>query len=153
MPRIVRAEYLSYYSSARNSDKLFNVFLIINDDNTYTCVTENGRRGSKLVLRTLCEKVRREIAEQKMWRKVSEKRNHGSTPYQDESFGFNYSQIVKDIGFNQSNFNSFPTTDQSENSIDVKSNVIEFPTSNAKKPSKSKRHGILNTEQLESLEI
>lgn len=153
MPTIIRAEYLSYYNLRRNSDKLFNVFLIINDDGTYSCVTENGRRGSKLVLRTLCEKERREVAERKMWQKVSEKRNHGSTPYRAESFGSNYSQIVKEIGFSQSNFESVTTENLPENSIKAKSNVIEFPTENVKKQVKSKQNGILNTEQLESLEI
>jgi len=94
MPTIIRAEYLSYYNRLRNSDKLFNVFLILADDNTYSCLTENGRRGSGLVCRTVCENVRRETAESKFWEKVREKRNHRDTPYSNENSGSVYSQIV-----------------------------------------------------------
>jgi hypothetical protein len=150
MPTIVRAEYLGYYNRLRNSDKLFNVFLILADDGTYRCLTENGRRGSNLVRRVVCENVRREQAEQKFWEKVRDKRNHGSTPYTDESFGYSYSQIASQYSIN-SQTESATATNQVKVS-QPKQNVIAFPVEKIqnKKPNAS---GILNSEQFDSLEI
>jgi hypothetical protein len=150
MPTIVRAEYLGYYNRLRNSDKLFNVFLILADDGTYRCLTENGRRGSNLVRRVVCENVRREQAEQKFWEKVRDKRNHGSTPYTDESFGYSYSQIASQYSIN-SQTESATATNQVKVS-QPKQNVITFPVEKIqnKKPNAS---GILNSEQFDSLEI
>ena len=150
MPTIVRAEYLGYYNRLRNSDKLFNVFLILADDGTYRCLTENGRRGSNLVRRVVCENVRREQAEQKFWEKVREKRNHGSTPYTDESFGYSYSQLASQYSIN-SQTESATATNQVKVS-QPKQNVIAFPVEKIqnKKPNAS---GILNSEQFDSLEI
>lgn len=151
MPTIIRAEYLSYYNSSRNSDKLFNVFLILADDGSYSCLTENGRRGSSLVCRTICDNVRRETAENKFWEKVREKRNHRETPYTNESFGSNYSQIASQFKFSQPNdsvkTNELKTTES-------KTNVIAFPIKESQKTSpKLKPAGILNSEQFNSLEI
>ena len=150
MPTIIRAEYLSYSNRLRNSDKLFNIFLILTEDNTYSCLTENGRRGNHLVRRTVCENVRRETAEGKFWEKVREKRNHRDTPYTNESFGSNYSQIASQYPFNSQSNNSLKTNELK--TVESKTNVIAFPVeksqSNLPKPS-----GILNTNQLDSLEI
>jgi hypothetical protein len=150
MPTIIRAEYLSYYNSFRNSDKLFNVFLVLADDGTYSCLTENGRRGSNLVRRTVCENVRRETAEQKFWEKVREKRNHRETPYTDESIGYSYSQIASQYGFNTQPENAVAT--KQVQTVQPKENVIVFPIEkvNTKKPNAG---GILNSNQFDSLEI
>ena len=157
MPTIICAEYLSYYNSSRNSDKLFNIFLIRNDDNTYSCLTENGRRGSSLVRRTVCENVRRETAETKFWEKVREKRNHRETPYTNESFGGNYSQIASQANFNSESNTANKTTETktTETKTDEsKTNVIAFPTERIEKERKQPQtNGILNTEQFDSLEF
>lgn len=150
MPTIIRAEYLSYYNRSRNSDKLFNVFLILADDGTYSCLTENGRRGSNLVRRTVCEKVRRETAEQRFWEKVREKRNHGSTPYSDESLGYSYSQIASQYSLNSQSQNAM--SPKQLKTVQPKENVIAFPVEKVqiKKPNAG---GILNSDQFDSLEI
>jgi len=152
MPIIIRAEYLSFYNRLRNSDKLFNVFLILADDGTYSCLTENGRRGSNLVRRTVCDEARRERAEQKFWEKVREKRNHRETPYTDESFGYSYSQIASQYSFN-SQSGSAITANKVKGS-EPQENVIAFPVekinNQIKKPNTK---GILNSEQFDSLEI
>ena len=62
MPQIVRAEYLKYYNPSRNSDKIFNVFLIEDEDGTFSCISEYGRRGNKLVRDSLCTRASREVA-------------------------------------------------------------------------------------------
>lgn len=152
MSTLVRAEYLSYYNPSRNSDKLFNVFLILDEDGTYRCLTENGRRGNSLVCRTVCEKVRRERAEQSFWEKVREKRNHRETPYSNEPFGLNYSQTASLYASNQQP-DQLTVRSETEK-VEPKTNVIEFPfeksESRAKKP---KPGGILNSEQFDSLEF
>ena len=150
MPKIVRAEYLSYYNRLRNSDKLFNVFLILADDGTYSCLTENGRRGSNLVRRTVCENVRRERAEQRFWEKVREKRNHGSTPYTDESFGYNYSQLASQYSFDTQPENAVAKTQVK--TVKSKENVIAFPVEKVN-TKKANLNGILNSDQFDSLEI
>lgn len=150
MPTIIRAEYLSYYNSSLNSDKLFNVFLILGDDNNYSCLTENGRRGSSLVCRTICENVRRETAESKFWEKVREKRNHRDTPYSTESTGSNYSQIASQYHFISQSNNSVKTDEIK--TFEAKTDVIEFPN-NQRQPPKPKPTGILNSDQFDSLEL
>jgi hypothetical protein len=152
MPTIIRAEYLSYYNSSRNSDKVFNIFLILADNDTYSCLTENGRRGSTLVRRTVCENVRRETAEGKFWEKVREKRNHRDTPYTNETFGSNYSQIAT-----QYSFNSEPNNFVKNNELkpaELKTNVIAFPVEKSQsQPPKPNSSGILNSDQFDSLEF
>lgn len=164
MPRIVRAEFLSYYNSARNSDKLFNVFLIEDDDGTYRCVSEYGRRGTNLVRDTLCSKTTRPNAESHLRQKLSAKRNHRETPYTNEPFGFNYSPLAREYGFTaaQSSFILPPdavqptaaTTTPSGSKSESKRKVIQFPVEKTEKPrQKPKPTGILNQEQFDSLEI
>ena len=152
MPVIIRAEYLSHYNRHRNSDKLFNVFLILADDDTYSCLTENGRRGSSLVRRTVCEAVWRETAESKFWEKVREKRNHRDTPYTNEPFGNNYSQIASQYPFNSQSNDSLKTNELK--TVEPKTNIISFPVEKSQnQPKKSVPGGILNSEQFDSLEF
>lgn len=159
MPHIVRAEFLSYYNSARNSDKVFNVFLIEDDDGTFRCVSEYGRRGNNLVRDTLCTKQRRETVESKLRLKLAAKRNHKETPYTDDAFGQNISPLAREYGFNQAgsgNVNSNRANQPSPtvSPVQPKSNVIAFPAENKEiKRNKPKQTGILNKEQFDSLEI
>ena len=160
MPRIVRAEFLSYYNVRRNSDKLFNVFVIEDDDGTFRAVSEHGRRGNNLIRDTLCTRATRDFAESKLRQKLTAKRNHRETPYTDEPFGFNYSGLTREYGYNSrtenaalnSNQTAQPTAARSASA--TKANVIAFPA--AKKETsqrKPKLAGIINQEQFDSLEI
>lgn len=159
MPRIVRAEFLSYYNSARNSDKVFNVFLIEDDDGSYACVSEYGRRGTNLVRDTLCTRATRASAESHLRQKLFAKRNHRETPYTDEPFGYNYSPIAGEYGFNSAQSSFIPPVDANQTTASGKSpepkrNVIAFPAEKTEKPrQKPKPSGILNQEQFDSLEI
>lgn len=159
MPRIHRAEFLSYYNARRNSDKLFNVFLIEDDDGTFRCASENGRRGTTLVRRTLCSKTTRPNAERHLRQKLSAKRNHRETPYTDEPFGFNYSPLAREYNFAsaQGSFILPAETNQpaaSGKSSEPKRNIIAFPSEKTEKTrQKPKPTGILNQEQFDSLEI
>lgn len=159
MPRIVRAEFLSYFNSAKNSDKVFNIFLIEDDNGTFRCVTEYGRRGNRLVHDTLCASQSREAAESKLRQKLITKRNHRETPYSDDAFGFNYSQVAGEYDFSSSSGESNANrTNQSavepQNSVRRKAKVIEFPTEKKEvRRQKPEQTGILNKNQFDSLEI
>jgi len=160
MPSIIRAEYLSYYNSARNSDKLFNIFLIQEDDGTFSCLTENGRRGSNLVRRTLCSKSGRATAESKFRQKLDDKRYHRDTPYKDESFGANYSQIAGEYRSNQSPSENI-SVNQINNGKSVNTSahpnggkIITFPVEKKEKlREQPKQSGILNSDQFDALEL
>lgn len=159
MPRIVRAEFLSYYNSARNSDKIFNVFLIEDDDGSYACVSEYGRRGTNLVRDTLCTRATRTSAESHLRQKLFAKRNHRETPYTDEPFGYNYSPIAREYGFNSTQSSFIPPAETNQTTasgkkLEPKRNVIAFPAEKTEKSrQKPKPSGILNQEQFDSLEI
>ena len=63
MPEIVRAEFLKYHNPSRNSDKVFNIFLIEEAGGTFACVTEYGRRWTRLIRDTLCAGASQAAAE------------------------------------------------------------------------------------------
>lgn len=163
MPRIHRAEFLSYYNARRNSDKLFNVFVIEDDDGTFRCVSEYGRRDNNLVRDTLCTKATREFAESKLRQKLSAKRNHRETPYTNEAFGSNYSQIAREYGYgNQTALESRagnPNSARRQTSTKgtaptPKPNVITFPVEKKETlRTEPKPAGIFNQGQFDSLEI
>jgi hypothetical protein len=162
MPQIVRAEFLSYYNPRRNSDKIFNVFVIETDDGYFSCVSEYGRRGNNLVRDTLCTGATREFAESKLRQKLNAKRNHRETPYTDEPFGSNYSQIARDYGYNNRTSESSETNSNlasrqsvaTENQPAPKPNLIQFPTEKkVNLRNKPQSPGIFNQGQFDSLEI
>ncbi len=158
MPRIIRAEFLSYYNSRRNSDKLFNVFVVEDDDGTFRCIAERGRRGTNLVRDVLCSRATRDFAMSKLRQKIFDKRNHRETPYTDETFGSNYSQFARELGFNAArngSIGSNQVNQQSPPSIPPRrENIIAFPPEKREKPRQQpKQSGILNQEQFDSLEI
>ncbi len=162
MPQIVRAEFLSYYNSRRNSDKLFNVFVIEDDGGTFRAVSEYGRRGTNLVRDVLCTRATRDFAMSKLRQKLNAKRNHRETPYTDEPFGYNYSQIAREYDYGNrmtesSQINSNQANGQSvnmENSRAAKAKVIAFPVEKNEIPrTEPKPAGIFNQKQFDSLEI
>ena len=161
MPRIIRAEFLSYYNSRRNSDKLFNVFVVEDDDGTFRCIAERGRRGTNLVRDVLCTREARYVAEGKMRQKVFAKRNHRETPYTIEPFGSNYSQLAREYSYSGTQSENVGTNQTSQatpariaTTTSPKENVIEFPSEKKLKlRQQPKQSGILNQEQFDSLEI
>ena len=161
MRRIIRAEFLSYYNQRRNSDKLFNVFVVEDDDGTFRCIAERGRRGTRLVRDVLCTKEARYVAEGKMRQKVFAKRNHRETPYTDETFGSNNSQLAREYGYSGAQSERVGTNQTSPATpvcaaatTPRKENVIAFPAEKREKPRQQpKQSGILNQEQFDSLEI
>ena len=159
MPQILRAEFLKYYNPSRNSDKVFNVFLIEEADGTFSCISEYGRRGNKLVRDPLCTRASREVAESKLRQKLFAKRNHRETPYTDDAFGGSISGIAEEYEFKQTGNNSGYPSNMNQLSpvvseVRQKQNVIKFPDKCIEsKRQKPKTSGIFNQEQFDSLEI
>ncbi len=159
MPQIVRAEFLKYYNPSRNSDKVFNIFLIEDADGTFSCISEYGRRGNALVRDTLCTKQSREVAEGKLRQKLLAKRNHRETLYSDDPFGQSISGVADEYEFKQTektgeNVNGVNQFTRDVNTISQKKNVIKFPDKKTEsKRQEPKPTGIFNQEQFNSLEI
>lgn len=95
--RIVEAAYLHYSNPARNSDKVFNIILVEEDDGSYSCVSEYGRRGSLLVRVVICSNKSRPVAERAFKKKLDAKRNHRETPYWASRAGSGQSPYAKEL--------------------------------------------------------
>ncbi len=61
--RIIDAEHLRYCNPARNSDKIFNIFLVEEDDGRHSCISEYGRKGTSLVRVVVCSNKSLPVAE------------------------------------------------------------------------------------------
>ncbi len=143
MPRIFEAEFLYYRNPAQNSDKVYNLFVIENDNGTFSCVTEYGRRGGRLSRDNAAKDRSREAAEDEFRKKLNAKLYHRRTPYLTASGVFVYSPFAEEYRY------ALPTVLPKS----VRSNVIEFPKKCLIEPEKKRPAGILNQEQLDSLEI
>lgn len=97
MPQIIKKCFLYHYDSAVNSDKVFNLFLIDNDDGTYSAISEHGRSETKLSVKPLVEHCSLSLAQSRYTEKRYEKINHRRTPY-IETFNCSYSPTVKKYG-------------------------------------------------------
>jgi hypothetical protein len=137
--KIVRAEFLHYRNPVKNSDKIFNIFLIVDGEDSFDCISEYGRRGSSLIRVTICSNRSRITAEREFNRKLTAKRNHRETSYDDNPAGSRDSQLVREF----------------ENAADPsRSKVTDFPgTESADTKIKPKPIGLLNQEQFDSLEL
>lgn len=163
MPQIIKKCFLYHYDSSINSDKVFNLFLIDNQDGTYTALSEHGRSETKLNVKSLVERCSLSLAQNRYTEKRFEKINHRRTPYL-ETFNCSYSPTVKKYG----------AVTVSENVAFQPAKVIDFkpaaPGQNASlpveeesgeqraeksadKPGRSKQIGVLNLNQLDALEL
>lgn len=97
MPQIIKKCFLYHYDSSINSDKVFNLFLIDNEDGTYSAISEHGRSETKLNVKPLVERSSLSLAQSRYTEKRYEKINHRRTPY-IETFNCSYSPTVKKFG-------------------------------------------------------
>lgn len=162
MPQIIKKCFLYHYDSSINSDKVFNLFLIDNEDGTYTAISEHGRSETKLNVKPLVERCSLSLAQSRYSEKRYEKVNHRRTPYV-ETFNCSYSPTVKKYG----------VITVSENvAHKPPAKVIEFKpaappeivsespkkesgeqTANESSDKRSKRIGVLNLNQLDAIEF
>jgi hypothetical protein len=161
MPQIIKKCFLYHIDSSINSDKVFNLFLIDNEDGTYSALQEHGRSETKLNVKMLAERCSLQLARNRYSEKRYEKINHRRTPY-IETFNCSYSPTVKKYG----------VVTLSENVAYKPAKVIHFkpaaPPQTVFEPPKKesgeqaanessdkplKRIGVLNLNQLDALEI
>jgi len=97
MPEIIKKCFLYHYDSSINSNKVFNLFLIDNEDGTYSALQEHGRKDTKMNVKPLVERCSLSLAQSRYTEKRFEKINHRRTPY-IETFNCSYSPTVKKYG-------------------------------------------------------
>lgn len=161
MPQIIKKCFLYHFDSSINSDKVFNLFLIDNEDGTYSAISEHGRSETKLNVKPFVERCSLSFAQNRYSEKRFEKINHRRTPYV-ETFNCSYSPTVKKYG----------VVAVSKNVSYKPAKVIDFkfaaPPETVSEPPKkesgeqnsesaeekrSKRIGVLNLNQLDALEF
>lgn len=81
MPFILKKFFLFHYDPSVNSDKVFNLFMIDNENGTYSAISEYGRSGTKLNVKPLIENCSHSVASSKYSAKLNEKIYHKRTPY------------------------------------------------------------------------
>lgn len=141
--RIIDAEYLHYCNPARNSDKVFNIFLVEEDDGRHSCISEYGRRGTSLVRVVVCSNKSRPVAERVFRQKLEAKRNHRETPYWDSPNGASQSPFAREYSSRQNYRNR------------ISPPIVVVPPEEEKPAAdrRSRMNGILNQAQIDSLEI
>ncbi len=81
MPVINKKCFLFHYDPSINSDKVFNLFLIDNQNGTYSAISEHGRSGAKLRVLSLVENCSLSLAQSRYSEKLNEKIYHKKTTY------------------------------------------------------------------------
>lgn len=81
MPKILKQSFLFHYDPSVNSDKVFNLFLIDNENGSYSAISEYGRSGTKLNIKPLVENCSLSLAQSQYSAKLNEKIYHKRTPY------------------------------------------------------------------------
>lgn len=157
MPAILKKTFLFHYNPTINSDKVFNVFVIDNEDGTFSAISEYGRSGTHLFVKPLIENCSLSLAESRFYAKINEKVYHSRTPYShtlNPSTSPTYKKLVVDT---KASFKS----DGSAKVLNFKPVEILSPaekesgqqTGNEMDRTPSKKIGVLNLNQLDALEI
>ncbi|MEP6903835.1 MAG: hypothetical protein ABJA66_19085 [Actinomycetota bacterium] len=81
MPNILKKCFLFHYDPSINSDKVFNLFLIDNENGSFSSISEYGRSGTILNIKSLIENCSLHLAQSKYSAKLNEKIYHKRTPY------------------------------------------------------------------------
>jgi len=161
MPVIVKKCFLFHYNPAINSDKVFNLFLIDNQNGTYSAISEHGRSGAKLRVLPLVENCSFPLANSRYSEKRREKIYHKTTPY-TQTLNASSSPTFQKFGAETAP-SAKPT--EAAKVIDFKpANTIIKPSSPTEKQSgeqtvvetverRSKQIGVLNLNQLDALEF
>lgn len=161
MSKIIKKCFLYHFDSSINSDKVFNLFLIDNEDGTYSALQEYGRSETKLNVKSLVEHCSLSLAQNRYSEKRFEKINHRRTPY-IETFNCSYSPTVKKYGVITVSENvayppakviNFKSPEQNKSaSVPVEDKSCEQMTQETREQPKRVR-GALNLNQLDALEL
>lgn len=166
MPFILKKCFLFHYDPSVNSDKVFNLLLIDNENGTYSAISEYGRSGTKLNVKPLIENCSLSLANSKYAAKLSEKIYHKRTPYThtlngSDSPTFQKLEAAKinkteptesakvfDFKAVNSNIKPLPTTENKSGGQNVSEESVSEETAK-----QTKKIGVLNLNGLDALEI
>jgi len=157
MPVILKKSFLFHYDPTINSDKVFNLFIIENENNTYSAISEHGRSGTKLNVKPLIENCSLSMAQSRFSEKLNEKIYHKRTPYK-HTLNASTSPTYQALG---AETKSVVATGEQAKIIDFKPTQILPQTENisgeqqaeSESAKRSKRIGVLNLNALDALEI
>ena len=161
MPFILKKCFLFHYDPSVNSDKVFNLFLIDNENGNFSAISEYGRSGAKLNIKPLLENCSLSLAQSKYSAKLNEKIYHKRTPYTHTLNDAN-SPTLKQFG--TANISPTKPTETAKifNFKAVNSNIKPLPTRENKSggqnvseegAKQTKKIGVLNLNGLDALEI
>lgn len=161
MPKILKQSFLFHYDPSVNSDKVFNLFLIDNENGSYSAISEYGRSGTKLNVKPLIENCSLSLAQSKYAAKLNEKIYHKGTPYTHTLNGSGSPTFQKlgtakinqteptepakvfDFKAVNSNLKPSPPTENKSGGQNVSEEGVR----------QTKKIGVLNLNQLDALEI
>lgn len=160
MPVIYKKSFLFHYDPSINSDKVFNLFLLDNEDGTYSAISEHGRSGTKLRILPLVENCSLALAQSRYSAKLSEKVYHPKTPYKHtlnaatsptyKNFSAEKPHVVKPLETAKIiDFKSVESSKSDQSPTEKQSGEQETAASERR----SKRIGVLNLNQLDALEF
>ena len=161
MPQIIKKCFLYHFDSSINSDKVFNLFLIDNEDGTYSAISEHGRSETKLNVKPVVERCSLSFAQNRYSEKRFEKINHRRTPY-IETFNCSYSPTVKkysvvkiseNVSYKPAKVIAFKPAAPPETVSEPPKKESGEQNSESAKEKRSKRIGVLNLNQLDALEF
>ena len=163
MPVIYKKCFLFHYDPKINSDKVFNLFLIDNENGSFSAISEYGRSGTNLNVKPLVENCSLSLAQSHYSEKLNEKVYHKKTPYKHtlnastsptfQKFGMAAEakvpakpvETAKVIDFKLPQTNIKPSSSPATEK--------ESGEQTAKVERRSKQIGILNMNQLDALEF
>ncbi len=161
MPQIIKKCFLYHYDSSINSDKVFNLFLIDNEDGTYSTLQEHGRKDTKLNVKMLVEGCSLSLVQSRYAEKRCEKINHRRTPYL-ETFNCSYSPTIKkyavitvseNVSYKPAKVIDFKPAAPQETVSEPPQKESGSHSANEASDKRSKRIGVLNSGQLDALEF
>jgi len=161
MSIIIKKCFLFHYDPSVNSDKVFNLFLIDNENGNFSAISEYGRSGAKLNIKPLIENCSLHLAQSKYSAKLNEKIYYKRTPYTHTLNDAN-SPTLKQFG--TTNISPIKPTEPAKifDFNVVNSNIKPLPTMENKsgrqnvseeREKQTKKIGVLNLNGLDALEI
>lgn len=161
MPVILKKCFLFHYDPSVNSDKVFNLFLIDNENGNFSAISEYGRSGTKLNVKPLIEDCSLSLAQSKYSAKLNEKIYHKRTPY-TQTLNGSGSPIFQKLGTAKINKTEPTKSAKVFDFKSVNSNIKLSATTENKsggqnmseeKAKPNKKIGVLNLNGLDALEI
>lgn len=161
MPFILKKCFLFHYDPSVNSDKVFNLFLIDNENGSFSAISEYGRSGTKLNIKPLIENCSLSLAKSKYAAKLGDKIYHKRTPYTHTLNGSD-SPTLKQFGTAKINKTEptapakvfdFKAVNSNIKPLQATENKSGGQSVSEERANQTKKIGVLNLNGLDALEI